>query len=521
MRAPAGNRRPNRGRKAHTYSVPAPTRGWNARDALASMRPGDAVKLINWFPNTSDVSLRLGSSNFSTGLGTTQVETLVSYKPPSGVNSLWAFAGTSIYNSTSSGALPAASVTGLTNARFQTTNFSTTAGNFLLAVNGADKLQMYNGTTWAALDSASTPPITGVATTALINLNVFKNRVFYIEKNSFRIWYSAVGAFAGALTILDLSSLFKNGGNIVAMGSWTLDGGQGPDDLAVFISSTGEVAIYQGVDPSSVDSWSLVGVYQIGRPIGMRCLQKYKGDLIFITTSGIVPASQALIDEQSTSTKALTDRISGALGTAAAAFSANFGWEAKQYPDGGMLVLNVPTAVGQQQQYVMNTTTGAWCQFTGWNANCFEIHNNNLYYGTAGGVVQAWTTNADNGAAITGEMVGAYDYFRNRDGLKEVTMFRPIIGWNINPTSFFAGVNVDFVDVTPVGAISFPITQAGTWDSAIWDQAIWGGDVILNTSWYSANGIGFAIAPHIIVSSNAANIKVAAFDFAYKSGGVI
>jgi hypothetical protein len=475
----------------------------------------------NFFPNASDVSLRKGSSNFTTGLGAVQVETLSSYRPSNGNDSLWAWAGASLYNSTTPGALPAASVTGLTNARWQTCNVTTVGGNFLLAVNGSDSMLEYNGTTWTPITAVSTPPITGVATTALVHVHAHKSRVWYIENNSFRIWYSAIGAFAGALTAFDLSSVFQLGGSLMAMGSWTLDGGNGPDDLAVFITTKGEVAIYQGIDPSTVDSWSLVGVYVVGEPVGRRCFQKYKGDLLIITLEGVLPCSKALVDSESTTSVSLTDRISGAIGTSTGAFSTNFGWEMKQFAGGGMFVLNVPTSVGQQQQYVMNTTTGAWCQFTGWAANCFEVHNKNLYFGTAGGVTQAWTGTADNGATITGEIVGAYDYFRNRDGIKEVTMFRPVIGWDANPASFLVGVNVDFVNTIPVGAIAFPSSTGGVWDTGTWDTATWGGDVVLNTAWYSANGIGYAIAPHIIISSKAANIKIASFDYAYKTGGVL
>lgn len=476
--------------------------------------------LTNFFPTASDVMLRRGSAAYTTG-ASAQVETLVSYKPPSGTNSLWAFSGVNLYNSTTPGALPAATVTGLSNARWQCTNCTTAGGNFLLCVNGADNMLLFDGTTWTPITTVSTPSITGVATSALKNVNIFKGRVFYIENNSFRVWYSAPGAFAGALTLLDLGPIFKNGGSLSAMGSWTLDGGDGADDLAVFVSSEGEVAVYQGIDPSSANAWSLIGVYKTGEPVGLRCLQKYKGDLLIITKEGVLPASKTLIDEQATTSVSLSDRISSAVADSTSAYFTNFGWEITQYPGGNMLVMNVPAATGIQQQYVMNTTTGAWCNFTGWPANCFCVHNGSLFYGTANAVNQAWTGTSDKGATITGEMIGAYDYFGDRDGLKEITLFRPVIGWDSNPATFLVGVDTDFVYVSPAGAISFPSATGGLYDVGLYDVALYGGTIILNKSWYAAAGIGYAIAPHIIIASLAANIRVASFDYAYKKGGVL
>jgi hypothetical protein len=41
--------------------------------------------------------------------------------------------------------------------------------------------------------------------------------------------------------------------------NWTNDAGDGVDDYAAFVFSTGEVLVYQGDDPGSVNAWSLIG----------------------------------------------------------------------------------------------------------------------------------------------------------------------------------------------------------------------------------------------------------------------
>jgi hypothetical protein len=368
----------------------------------------------------------------------------------------------------------------------------------------------------------SVPAITGVATTALINVTQFKGRTWYVEKDSLSVWYSGAGALTGALTEFDLGSIFKNGGYLVAMGSWTLDSGSGVDDLAVFITSTGEIAVYQGSDPSSADTWSLVGIFNIGKPLGRRCFAKYQGDLLIITQDGLDVASRALISGRANKNAANTAIIAGATRDAAALYGANFGWEVTHYSgDASMLLLNVPVSEGLQEQYVMNTTTGAWCQFTGWAANTFAVFNDELYFGGDTVVRKVWSGTSDIGSNIVGEMVCAFDYFGNSNGIKTVRMIRPVIGWDSNPAEFLVGVDTDFIVTTPTGAIAFSASAGAVWDTGTWDSALWGGLVALNRNWYSAFGTGYAFAPHIKVSSSTAEVRLAAFDFVFERGGIL
>src|SRR3954469_9931735 len=141
-------------RVAQDTSQPAPVLGWNARDAIANMKGGYAYRLDNWFPTASNVRLRKGSAAHVTGI-TGEVETLETYKPETGSQSMWAWANNKIYNVTAAGAVGAAAVSSLSSNRWQVTNMSTTGGNFLLCVNGADNMELYNGSTWTAITGVS------------------------------------------------------------------------------------------------------------------------------------------------------------------------------------------------------------------------------------------------------------------------------------------------------------------------------------------------------------------------------
>ena len=155
------------------YTTPAPVKGWNARDSLANMDEADAVILDNWFPEESWVRVRRGHASHATGM-VSAVESLMSWSGPTSAK-LFAAAGTSIFNATSAGAVGAADLTGLTNARWQHTMFGTSAGNFLYIVNGADAPRYYDGSSW------TTPALTGTTPANMIHMNAFKSRLFFIE----------------------------------------------------------------------------------------------------------------------------------------------------------------------------------------------------------------------------------------------------------------------------------------------------------------------------------------------------
>jgi hypothetical protein len=266
---------------ANVASLPSPVGGWNARDSLANMAPTDAVQLDNYFPGVSNVVLRGGYTKHATGFPD-DVETLMTYSGGT-ADELWAVSDGKFYNATSAGAIGAAAVSGLTNSKWEYTNVTTAGGNYLYAANGTNTPYLYNGSSWTSITGSSSPAITGVTTTTLNSPTLFKNRVWFIQKNTLKAWYLPTSSVGGAAQVLDLSSIARLGGVLVSMASWTIDAGYGVDDNLVFVTDKGEVIVYRGTDPSSASTWALIGVWIVGAPIGTRSLMKYGGDLLVIT----------------------------------------------------------------------------------------------------------------------------------------------------------------------------------------------------------------------------------------------
>ena len=245
-------------------SLPPPVEGWDCREALADMPIKRAIILDNWFPGTDKVTLRKGFTSYATGMSGA-VESLLPYTPLTGTGKLFAANGTSVYNVTSTGAVGAAELTGKTNARWQYVQMGTAGGQFLVIMNGADAPLNYNGSAWS-----TSPAITGPTAANLIWCNLHQRRLWFGEKESLTAWYLAVNTIGGAASSFSLAGIATLGGYIMGMGTWSRDSGSGADDVAIFLTSEGEAIVYQGTDPSSAATWSLIGVFRIGKPIGRR-----------------------------------------------------------------------------------------------------------------------------------------------------------------------------------------------------------------------------------------------------------
>ena len=274
----------------------------------------------------------------------------------------------------------------------------------------------------------------------------------------------------------------------MACGSWTRDGGSGPDDIFVAITSEGECILYSGNDPSNASAWSLVGVFSIGKPIGRRCIEKVGSELIVTTQDGVIPLSIFLpIDQVGARGKALSDSIQNDFLAAARAHGSAFGWQSLHYPQGSYALFNVPITGTTSIQFVVNTQTGAWSKFTNMNASSWALYNGDLYFGGQGGIVyKADTGTNDNGGNINWKVKPAFNYFGSRGVNKLYSMCRPHFTSNGSP-SFAIDLNVDFSNKIPSSVPTAPPLTGAVWDTAKWDTGLWS-DTTESAAWLTVTG---------------------------------
>jgi hypothetical protein len=308
-----------------------------------------------------------------------------------------------------------------------------------------------------------------------------------------------VGAISGTAAIFDLGSLMSKGGYINAIATWSIDTKQSVDEYIAFISSEGQVFVYEGTDPATAPTFALVGVYNLGAPIGRRCFLRISGNLWIITTDGVIPLTEMItqVDDQTVAPRvAITSMIMNAINGSVQLYQSNFGWQFISYPKGTLAVLNIPQIVNETSvQYVMNTITGAWCQFIGLNANCWELYGENLYFGSNDGRVYVWDVGSGdyvNGPLETGisaTVQTAFNYFNSRGVIKRFTAIRPIINSDQSVT-VGVGLNIDYGVGAPVSAPAGAANTGAQWDISQWDEALWPINFGVIANWTTVDGIG-------------------------------
>lgn len=505
--------------RARVKAIPAPVKGWNAKDPLSAMDPQFATILENWFPDSGYVALRKGSADHATGVGSGEVETVFNFSA-NGASVLLAGGGGKLYDVSAAGTATnlTASITAFgtafDNDRWQGVNFY----NVAILVNGGDTPLSFDGSTM------TTAGFTGTGLTAanLIYVASFKERLFLIEKDTANFWYGTVKQITGALVKFELGAVHPGGGKLVAAGTFTIDGGAGPEDLIGFFFENGDIAVYQGTNPGDAAEWAIVGRFKIGRPVGQRPLLQIGADLLAITEDGYMPVRQFMGSGRTAKRLAVSDNISRAVNEAVNLYRGNFGWELGLYAAGNMMIANVPKVEGaQSEQHVMNTLTGAWCKFTGLNAICWAVHENVAYFGTSGGKVQKFDIgNADAGADIIADAQTAFVYFGGEERIKSFTLFKPYLQSD-NPVRVSMGLGVDFAEGIVTAEASVPGGAGEQFDVALFDEAFFAGGFTAQDDWQSAGEIGYAAAVRMKTQTSAHNMRWFATSVVWKPGGIL
>lgn len=513
---------------ARTASFPAPRKGWIRNTNLAVTEKEGASVLDNWFPTSTGARVRKGRTKHATAGTGDAVVSMFTYEA-GGDGILFAATDLGIYDVSTPAdpdVSPSAAV-GVSSGDFSYAPIATAGGYFMRLVNGSDTALVFDGSTWG-----TTPALTGISSDLLSAVWLFKQRLFFVEDGSLNAWYLPVDSVGGALVKLPLGGVFRLGGSLLFGSSWSYDaaGGTGKADACVFVTTLGEVAIYEGTDPSSTSTWGLKGVYQIGRPLGKRAWFKSGGDLIIATDIGLVAVSQAVeIGTEALSSKAVSYPIEEEWKLEALRRD-NRGWSCTLWPKSQMAVIGMPhSSVYSDQCLVVNIRTGAWARYTNWDVECASELNNRLFFGTSDGfIMEAETGGDDNGDIYTAAYLGLFDDLKAPAALKACNLMRTVF-LSTTATSRKVSVGVDYSTVIPSAPNVTSLAASGAlWDTAVWDDpgALWGDDPVKTTvsGWSSVSGAGTAIAPCVQISLGSAvepEIDLVRTDIQYELGAVV
>jgi hypothetical protein len=529
-----------------------PVRGLNSTGAAASMPETDALEMDNFISQDLGLTVREGWYEYATNIGgdaLSEIRTVMPYNGAPGTSLsnpladsiLFAAIDKGIYNIEGGGNLialaPAIALSAASGAGFMSyAQFTTDAGQFLVACSETDGAFFYNGAAWMKATSVGGPGpgiITGVDPSTFVQVCVWKKRLLFMTRESGKMWFLSVGAVGGVAQAFDFGPQLINGGAVVGLANWTQDDGAGVDDRLCIIGSGGDLVIYEGTDPGDATKFSAIGTWFIGQPpVGRRSFTTGGGNVYVLTTIGVVPVNQVVqggLDNLLTSDTALLSqlrKLQSQLNTDFSSLINTTGWEMLTVPTKAMLIIARPSAsVSEHIQYAFQQHQLAWSRLLDIPAVTISRRLNEVYGGTADsrviryldGFTDAQKIDGTGAVEVRARLTPAFSYFGNPGVQKMAQMIRCNFLATKAP-AYAVRMNVDF-SISGVGATGVPSFSVGSlWDSAFWDAGIWAGGVGSFGEWRAVEGMGYSLSPSIFVSSTTRTV-LASIEYMNNGGG--
>lgn len=511
-------------------SLPAPMKGINALDSLMRSAPGESIYAYNLVPGQYGLVVRNGYREWVTNVvGTGGVKTIVPVKGfLSTQDRLFGISADGIYEISASTSAPTKRLdyaTKTTEAGWASwCSFTTVAGQFIPICDELNGYSYYD----PVADTFTTPTfgggagqISGIDPAKLAFVISHKGRLWFIERDSSRAWYLPVGLLTGAATLFDFGNKFVFGGSLAGLYPFTIDGGLGAEDYLVAVSTSGDVVVYLGTDPSVAANWDQKGIWYIGDiPKGRRLADVYGGDLLLLSAYGVIPLSRVMAGADLSNEDAYLSRnISNFINTDMQSFRAQRGWEIKSYPPGNLLLVATPKQIGlSYKQYAQNTFTKGWGIYRDLIYQTAEIWNGKLYVGTSDGRILLHEGNVDGTTlAGTGSVeinwslltMYAGDYAN-----KMPSFVRPYFMSSQRPSTQIK-ILFDFDINEPPGNVAYSGSSGSVWDVGLWDSAIWGGGLNPFQGVAGVGGIGHYMAI-AMKGSSISDTRFIGFDACYQ-----
>lgn len=519
--------------------IPAPNSGINAVDGLLTMGergPEDSIFQFNLIPSQYGCRVRSGYSDWATGVGIGGVRTLFAYEASTDPNDrLWAMSSDGIYNVSAKVVGPAVNTAfgtvDSTSGYGQWTACTTIAGHFGLYCDESNGYYTWDEAVWLKVTlGGGATQISGIDPALFVQPVLFKNRVWFVEKGSARAWYLTTGSIYGAATVFNFGNKFARGGNIACIAVWTLDGGDGSDDILVVISTGGDVILYAGDDPTTATGFVQKGQWYIGPPpAGRRLAVPLGGEMYILTNYGIVPLSSLiagiLIQQDE---NLLSKKITPLVNEEMLSTRTQLGWELKLISSENLFMASVPKRTGFPYiQFVQSTNTKGWALYRDIPYFTGVVQNASFYIATTDGRVLLHTgtqdaidINGNNGVDITWSALSVFQEYGEVGQYKITQFIRPVFLAAKAPSyAVEARYDYDLSEVLPVPSSS-SVGSGSLWDVGVWDTAVWGGDLTEIEKPVGGSGIGRNIAVTINGSSAVTTI-LARYDLMFTSGGFL
>lgn len=500
------------------FTISPPYLGLDLVSPIDNMGSEFALELTNVFPGPSAPITRKGYTEYASVAPTnTAINTLYPYTKQDGTTELIGVAAGATPGIFKLALNSATNITGSTPISTTGTNMNCQQfGTNLYMCNGIDNVQVYNGT------SVADSTFTGIGLNTLINVSSYKERLYFVERNSMKFWYGntqAVGS--SALNSFDLQYVMKQGGYLLFAGSYTNQVSQTSQDLFWAISSEGEIVCFAGSSPAS-DAWGLVARFVISKPLGYRAFLRVNNDVWILTQQGIVPISALFQSDPEQALNVVSARINPYIAQFAKNFSFSPRWHGMFWPQGRRVFINVPISEVSAKMLVYSLDTRGWCVYELNNQGdniTLAVANGIPYYGAASGYVfTAESGFSDNNNPIMFAGRCAFSFFGARGNYKAFKDIRPLLK-TTKGIVLGCGLDTDFQRKTTVDQIS-----TGTGINTPWGSP-WGSPWSSSTEYifnrYAVRGQGHSAAVRFNGSIQNSECQFYGFEVRFDLGGQV
>jgi len=411
------------------YTFPAAVEGVNAVDSLMGMSPQSCIYTYNLMPSEYGMRLRKGYREWAKSCvespqraANIDVRSIIPFESniqDAANDRLFAVTAEGIWNVTAFN----------TTAPEQEVVFATTGdqagfgvfaeftgdaagnglrGHYLFYADGLNGIYQYEEATdawslptsgvandeWYYIDPTDGTTRLAFPVDDVAFVMIHKQRIWVILEDDDDAYYLPVASVTGQLTKFTFGSKLPHGGDLVGLYSWTVDGGDGVDDMLVALSRGGDVIVYKGDDPeitatgSNIGPWATRGSWFIGEiPDSRRVVVDYGPDMYILSVFGITSLSQLLQGAPAfgASPSYMINRF---LRPDVERGSALPNWQLVINPSDGFLHIITPKPFSTPfVQYAQNLQTKAWGFWEGVPIISASTWSGEYYIGGEGGVV--------------------------------------------------------------------------------------------------------------------------------------
>lgn len=511
-------------------TMPPPSGGLNLVSPVDEMEPNEALELVNVFPGAGAPVLRKGYEKFVLTGATINgaIKTMTTLSLADGTTQLIVATATKLYSISEVGVVTDISKAGnYTNGDWQTVTYN----NRLYLTNGADAAQVYSGIpATPAADVTFTG--SGLSISNLINVTAHRESLYFVEKNTCNVWYSAIRTTGTTgtptLTKFDFSFVFERGGFLVAIGSYSNTSSYATQEYFWACSSEGELVFYAGSNPGATD-WQIIGAHYIGAPLGYRSFIRVNSDVWVITAQGIVPLSALFKLDPQLALAVVSEKINPIITQYARIDSFDSNWTGFFWPEGRRVFVSVPLSTTLTFFLVYSTDKQTWTKYILQSGNhavsSCTFKRLPFYGGLDGTIWQGETGNRDAVVSNVGSNINfviqtAFSFYGQRGNYKTWRDLRPILkassGLQVNVAMY-----TDFKDYGTESFTSFntDVNQFTPWGSP------WGSPWSTSQSYifdrYATAGQGHCASISFKGNNSNNSIEFLAFEVRFDLGGQV